>query len=260
MPTTQLNYISPVNVRSDSLWYIDNLFNTCIKNNANNSPCILLGILKSGESPLEKMFVAEEKNHNVIFIRNVEHESGIFRRSAYIIVRSKILFIHFATGFILRDIFDYCHVEHEQVKNVVCFFYEGLQYDNIADISSRDVNYKSKTHIFTYDKREINSSIFNILPILGLRIFNNIGYYIPDESIKNFHVMAYFSKLFGQFDKSVNFNNIEKIISSVPTIGPPKIHLNTSLEIKLNSYNELQDKKIVIAWFLCEAMFNIFYL
>lgn len=287
--------ITPIPVYSQNLNIINMIFNTTLKVNqmdaTNFSPTYKLGFLGNGQHYLDRMFTVEERNGMLFFVRNVQFgdEQNSYKRSVYTIPQNKTLYVHYTTGTLFKDLFDYAHLESSEVSNNVIFQYDNQFYNTINEISEKDPNdYKTKTRIFI---KSTQNEIYNNMYIYGTYIDfqsqNKVGYYIPESSIEYYHTIYFLGKLFGvvdnnykyQFfsDLSSNPNNIYNVINQVFTDprqiggqilnknGMPKKqpkknpYMGVSLMNKLASEINLQFKRFTIGWFLCEIMYPLFF-
>lgn len=292
MSQIQYESVKPITIYKERLQYSNYLFNVALKSNQNDtnnySPLIKVGFLGDCRHHLDRLFVVEETEPMVIMVKNVDarSEPGIYKRTAYIIVRSKLKYVHFDTGFIINDIFDYSHIEPLEISNYILFYYEDNFYDKIVDISSKDINYKTKTKIFVKNTgNELTNNLFYYIYNFGIQTVNKIGYYIPESSIPNFHVMCHIPYKFGKipniistFDSILsNQSNIIVLINNVLDISteyhetltitgktkkkkqPKNKFVGVSLIAKLMDTNSLQMKRIFIGWYLCEVLYQFFF-
>lgn len=269
---------------TQNLQYIDLFFNKSISpeisvNNLYN-PIIKVGFLGQIENIFDRMFVAEESKHMVIFVKNVTSSTtGKNKRAVYIIIRRKLKYIHLFNGNIINDIFEYSWYEPEETKKNIYFQYNDERYESIADVYNIDNDFKSKTKIFTNDDQEISSDLFDYFSLFRDEIQYKLVYYVEDDSINYFHVMMHISQNFGviniDFFRILQLNPEEttnKIISSRMHNPDSKKKVSSSkketssseteilsLSETLASEKYLQTKKITVAWFLCEVMYNFFF-
>lgn len=289
-----LEKISPVTVYKDRLQYLNLLFNLSLKSNpydsVNYSPVIKLAFLGKGNHYLDRLFVVEETETMITMVKNVSTTTGdgVYKRSAYMMMRQAFKFVHFDTGSIISDLLEYAHLEVDEIAKHFYFWYEGKAYGNIIEISSRDTEYKSKVSIVlkssnTVFENNINMYIYN----LGVETSFKIGYYIPDESILYFHVMVHMPDKFGgipDIGSAINSlladpNNFSVLINSVLSDISPQIttvndenkkskgkkklpknkFLGISLITKISETASLQMKRIFVGWFICEVLYQFFF-
>jgi hypothetical protein len=286
--------IKIMNIRSQNLDYIDYIFNNLIGTEfqQNNSPFIKVAFLGNSTDFSEKMFVADDSKNIITLVRNVR--SGVkldnIKRSVYMIIKIKLKYIHFSTGNIFSDIYDYAILESDETSKVIYFEYNGIKYDKIKDII-RYENYKDKTKIFfKQGDQQISNDMTNYLIIMrhfGV-IVKNIGYYIPNESLKYFHVVQSVSSNFGKITNEREFftklleNPVVKINELINTeLNGSKINqenckdcgdeddegedngkrktIKMSLKTKIDSTKIIQEKKILLALFFSEVLFNFYF-
>lgn len=265
-------------VYKDHLVYIDGIFNICL--GEGNSPIIKLGFLGNTNHILDRMFVIDDNEIMILFAKTVQFgtDEGEYRRSIYIMTRSKINLIHFDTKTVFGDLFDYSHIETSEISKNIIFVYNNTIYESISQISSIDPDYKSKTKI--YDKTgnyELQNSIYQYSRIFPGEISKKIGYYVTDENIKYFHVIHFIPGMFGKIPNLQQFfnllqsdyNNIQKLVFTIfedPLGGITKKgkkknpHIGVNLINRLTKDNDLQSKKMTIGWFLCEIMYSFIFL
>lgn len=285
--------VQPIPVNTQNLNIINTLFNISMKENYMESgyfaPTYKLGFINNGQDYLDRMFTIEERNGMLFFVRNVQFgdDQNVYRRSVYTIIQRKTLYIHYTSGILFKDFFDYAHLEPDEVSNIVFFQYEGQYYNNINEISSQDPNeYKTKTHIFNKATQiELQNDMLIYGGYFGVSAQNKVGYYIPESSLEYYHTIYFLGKVFGvvgnksQFvsDLTTNPNNIYNIVNSVfldprevtgqqlTKSGKPKkqpkgnSYIGVSLMNKLASYTNIQYKRFTIGWFLCEIMYPLFF-
>lgn len=282
----------PIAIYKNHLAYIDLLFNAALRNNqidqSNYAPFIKVGFLGNANHYLDRMFCVEEGLVMLIFVRNVQFgtEPGEYKRSAYMIVRNKTKLIHFDTGIIFSDVFDYAHIEPQETVNNISFLYNGLIYTDIKQISSIDGDYKSKTKIaININGNELPNDMYYYCYGFRGDVTSKIGYYIPDENFEYYHVIHHFPDNFGKISNPQIFfqsllsdsNNIYNLLNFVfedPNLGKhvqltrtgkpkKKIAANTyngiSLATYLSSETDHQAKKTAIGWFLCEILYQFFF-
>lgn len=288
-----LNRVEPILVIKQTLPYIDMLFNLCLKINdmdgINYSPLIKLAFYNKCNHYLDRLFVVEETESMVIMVKNVSTgtEAGVYKRSAYIIMKKALKFVHFDKGYIFSDLFEYCHIEPEETSKHLYYRYQDRNYRTIEEISSIDKDYKTKTKIlYLQNNNEVPNDINLYIKYLGNEIIFKVGYYIPDESIKFFHVMMHLPSRFGELENPITVfesiladpNNLKVLINTVlldlnPTgqkIGvkskkiksnqPKNKYLGMSLVSQLfKESDSLQLKRIFIGWFMCEVLFSFFF-
>uniref|UniRef100_A0A6C0BD21 Uncharacterized protein n=1 Tax=viral metagenome TaxID=1070528 RepID=A0A6C0BD21_9ZZZZ len=271
--------IQPVNVAIDRFHYIDAIFNLCLGGDSNiNSPIIKVGFINSGLNVLDRMFVCEETQSMLIFVKNVtlKTKPSEFIRTAYIVVRSAVSYFHFSTGYIFSDLFDYCLIEREDALANLIFFYNNTAYDDILKISSIDPDYKIKTRVFLkYNNYEIGNNLFIYSYVFRSSIQYKIGYYLEERNWKYFHPMIAIARNFGELPNSMQFlqallSNIRytsnlisiqlnSIADNDDKKGRKKRYTGMSLLDKVNQSTTVQEKKISIGWFLAEIMYRFFY-
>lgn len=285
--------VRPITIYKERLQYSNYLFNITLRNGQTDtndySPLIKVGFLGDCRHHLDRLFVSEETEHMVIMVKNVDAniEPGIYKRTAYIIVRSKLKYVHFDTGYIISDIFDYAHIEPLEVLNYICFSYEDVIYDNIVDISSKHPNYKTKTKIIVRSNGvELINNLFYYIYNFKNEIVFKLGYYIPESSIVNFHAMCHIPDKFGVLPNIIPafeaiLNNPSNIITLINSVldgskeyqnedlnasgkkkkkkQPKNKFVGVSLMAKLMDTNSLQMRKIFIGWFLCEVLYQFFF-
>lgn len=289
-----LDKVPPITIYKDRFQYLNLIFNLCLKkgqyDQANYSPTIKVAFLGKCNHYLDRMFVVEEAETMITMVKNVSAvtDSSIYKRSAYIMMREAFKFVHFDTGYIFDDLFEYAHIEHDEISKIISFYYEGSIYQNIKDISSKDVDYKSKTRVFlTSNNQEIGNNINFYIYNLSSEISYKIGYYIPDNSIKYFHCMTHIPDKFGGFqDQMSAYNslltdpqNFLLLINNVLTDTKPQLSnldegdkkskgkkkapknkfIGVSLVTKLSEWPTLQMKRITIGWFICEVLYQFFF-
>lgn len=285
-----LEKIGPVGTFKERLPYIDLFFNISIKTDQNDmvnyAPIIKVGFIGKGINFTDRMFVAEETEHMLIFVRNVtfDSEPGGYRRSVYIIPRKYIKYVHFDTGYVVSDMLDYSLVESEEVSKFIHFSYEDKIYERLSEIVNLDKNYKTKTKIIMKGTDQVmNFSLFDYIRDPASEARNKLGYFVPEDSIKYYHVMMFIGQKFGKLqnqyaifsqlleDRQNIYNNIYRLVTSISDTGGtavkvtkkgiPKTDLiSESLVSTITRDDTLQMKKIFVAWFLCEIMYPFFFI
>ena len=278
--------IDPIRVHSERFPYIEYIFNLCMSGSFQStnvvSPAIKVGFIEKGAHVLERMFVAEDVKPMLIFIKNVplKAKPNIYIRTAYIIVRSRVNYVHFATGSIFKDLLDYCVIENDETKANLLFYHNDSVYDDINLIIAKDPNYKKTTRIFIRSNNyEIGNDLFQYSYIFKDTVQYKIGYYVQDINYENyFHPMMNISTNFGELQSAAqvfmaimsnpqyvtNLVNIPfQTISNDENEDTKKKRkakfVGMSLFDKVKSIKSNQEKKISIGWFLTEIMYRFFY-
>jgi hypothetical protein len=281
-----------VNINSQRLDVITKLFNITLSNDLTNmAPFIKVGLIGNYSSIFDRFFTTEENKIMLTFVRNVKNtdDDDAYKRSAYMIVRKKTRLIHFRTGLIFDDVFDYAHIEQTELYNFgISFYYNDKYYTNINDISSIDPEYKQKTIIcYLNNSNQIvmENHIHTYCYLFGNFIDKKVGFYIPDENIEYLHVIHHFKSSFGLIaDKNRcwayldnNDNNLNILINQnfinpatmkeikytkKGTVKNEKdidnfIHLN--LISKIKSVNDYQIKRLIIGWFISEILYSYIF-
>lgn len=284
--------IPPISIFKERLFYIDYIFNSAIKINQYDSnsyqPLIKVAFLGKGDTFLDRIFTAEDGEFILTFVKNVLFDSdlNIYKRSSYMIMREALSYVHFDTGIIFKDIFEYAQIEKEEVKQILIFSYEDKLYEDISEISSNDQNYKTKTKILIKSNgTEIKNDMYIYNRLFGIYSQSKIGYYISDDNIKYFHVTMFYKDVFGAIRDQYAFfmpllqnpdnviplintipDNIKSVIQNTETgrkkkqkKQPKDNYLGMSLVGQIASASNLQNKKIIVAWYLCEIMYPFFF-
>lgn len=290
-PSTGMQPISPLNIHSERFQYIDYMFNYCLTNNFEPqnivSPSVKVCFIETGTKYTDRMFVAEDYEPMVLVVRNITTDKpSLFNRVAHIIVRSKINYVHFSTGSIFKDLFDYSFLEPEEIKTNIYFYHNEKTYDNIGDIAKIDEDFKMTTRVFLRNNNmEIGNNLFYYSYTFKYPSTQKIGYYILPQNYEYLHVITNIPTKFGEMNDDINkfnemlqdpnkiFNVLSYIFGDVPSImvevkgknGKSKYKetkvksVNKSLIDKVNSTTAKQEKVVIISWFLCEIMFKFFY-
>lgn len=282
--------INPISFNITLSPLISYTFNTLLKtdiNDMNNySPILKFGFYGTGTDFTEKMFVSEENENMVTFVRNVilELQKTVIRRSVYMIIRSKISYIHLSTGIIFDDLLDYAIIENEEISNFFEFDYDGTRYSNPSNISYLDENYKLKTKIMIKGtENQFPNDFYTYLlsyPYDNTNSFKNIefkvAYYIKEQSLGNFHVVNHIALCFCDEDKRQNIcsyvisntNNLQQIIDTNLSKDGLSNNMNnenktkyigSSLSVCVKSLSSLQKKQYYISWFFAEVLFELFF-
>lgn len=282
----------PISIYKNHLPYIDILFNISLKvhqnDQTNYSPFLKVGFFGNADHFLDRMFVVEDGPMIVVFVRNVQNESDVssYKRSVYMIIRRKLKFIHFDSGIIFDDIFDYAHIENEEVNKYISFVYNGNVYKDIKEISNIDLDYKSKTKIYIdFNGMELQNDLYYYCYAFQGEISKKIGYYIPTENIEYYHVVHHFRSDFGKnpnqqlmfqnlLNDTNNFYTLINYIFEDPNFGKApeftrygnikkkaskSTYNGVSLVTQLATKTDIQSKKMIIGWFICEILYQFFF-
>lgn len=285
--------ISPLIFRSNFSPYISYIFNKLLRQSQmdtnNYSPILKFGFYGNGAHMSERMFTSEESMYMISFVKNVtlEPPSSATRRSFYMIVRSKVHYVHFVTGIIFKDLLDYANLEEQEVSKYFVFQHNGRIYERVSEIIHIDTNYKQNTKILAKtNSSEFPNDIFYYLHYIPM-VDNSykepelkIGYYIPESSLPSFHVSLHISTCFSlKMDRTPlynaiinDFSTLDKLLLTNLSEGLSKskkyeedgklISFNfveSSLAIRVASTNKIQQKRIDIAWFLAEILYGLFF-
>lgn len=204
-----ISKINPININPNGINFIDCIFNSF----GIEVPYIKLSFFSNGENVLERMFICEDNDNMITAVMNVISSTDektkkiIYRRAVYMIVRSKISYVHFASGEIFSDLFEYSILESYETDNCLVFVHNGIQ-DTLFNIKNRDSNYKTNTSVFFryYENdienfHEIGNDIFNYIKCSKYygnnEIDKKIGYYLKNENFDYFHPILRMKKSFG---------------------------------------------------------------
>lgn len=280
---SNLTKIKPINVIN--LHLIPQFYQHTI-NDFSIVPILKVGFFGSGENYLEKMFVVEENQFIISFVKNVflGNKEQSYRRSMYIIVRSKVSYVHFKTGTIFKDIFDYALIEKDEVAEFFEFEYKGTRSLDVESLYYDDNDFKTKTKIFIKSTDiEVENNFYHYIYYLPINpqlqykeIQNKVGYYIEEDSLSNFHICQHFSKIFSTQDSDQiikyiydNAENLDQIISQIVNTNFSSGYINNdNNKIKINNdsliniiKNEIssQLKSTQIGVFLAEVLFKLFF-
>jgi len=283
-----------MNFRTENLDYIDYIINTLIKTEPiqNYAPFLKVCFIGNCSDITEKMIVADDSKNIITVVRNVYTGTKLdsIKRSVYMIIKTKLKYIHLNTQNLFSDIFDYVILEPDETSRCLYFEYNDIKYESLKDIIKHK-DYKEKTKIFLkQNNQQIQNDMVNYLIIM--RYFNvnmkNIAYYIPNESLKYFHVTQSISSNFGTIPNEREFFSrlilnpvfgLNELITS--ELEGSKINqessnckdcgdagdeeeikrktIKMSLKIKVDSTKIIQEKKIIIAWFILETLFNFYF-
>lgn len=288
----------PINIYSERLKYINLTYNYLLNqsftelSNNNKQPAIKLGFIGDASSESERLFVAQDSPQLILMIRKTKLETDKEKKikSVYFIVRSLVKYIHFSTGYIIKDIFDYFSLEIEEMFSNVYFIhyipqfdsygnfiqYNTTQYTDIREIMKIDENYKTTTTVhLIYNNFKIED-IYTYSYIYMQIVERKIGYYVPVESYKCFHPHINISENFGNLSNEelqyqyqsllfsdqylVNFINL-KMVSNYNSINIKQKITTISLNDKISGIpnNEEQEKRVVISWFLIDVLYNFIF-
>lgn len=285
--------VANIPVITENLNHINILFNFCLKqnpfDNVNYSPAFKLGFINGGQNVFDRMFTVEERNGIIFFVKSVppSGEENNTRRSVYAISQKKTLYIHYKRSVLFKDLFDYCHLEPDEVANFLIFLSEGTYYNSIAEISSKNPSgYKETTKILTREKGiEVGNDMLIYSLYLGIESQKKVGYYIPEQNNGYLHVTLFLGKEFGLVDNPRSFfgelaNDSNKILTVANTVfldprqyTQPQLtktgkikkqpkknpYIGLSLVNKLVEDETIQYKRFTIGWFLCEILYPFFY-
>ena len=282
--------IDPIQIYKERLNLISYFYSYSFKNEELlKSPLLKVGILGTGKTYLDKLFVIEETNPMVLFIKNnIYKDKDIpYRRTIYSIVRTKLKYVHYDSGIIFSDLLDYAHIDRNEIRRFFKFQYEGKIYENIDEISSIDNEYKLKTNILNIHDNSIfpnNMYLYNYY--LKTEALNNVGYYIPESSCINLHPILFIPKLFGllpgsfepkniYFDQMLaHFGNLEftfqylfeiKCLQYTSEKNSKKYIDNSIKNIIVNvsgasdKYYLNQQNRMSIGHFICEVLYEFFF-
>lgn len=285
--------ISPLSFRPNFSPYISYIFNKLMRQHqsdtTNYAPILKFGFYGNGNHMSERMFTSEESMYMISFVKNVSLEPpyNSIRRSFYMIARSKVHYLHYKTGIIFKDLFDYAYLEDEEVSKYFVFQHNERIYTKISEIIPTDVNYKNNTKIiFKSNNTEFYNDMFYYLHTIPM-IDNSykepelkIGYYIPESSLSSFHVSNHISSCFSlRTDRTQLYNSIinnfstldvllqtnfsEGLSSSNEYMEEGKtvkiLFIGSSLSIMVSSTDKIQQKRIYIAWFIAEILYGLFF-
>ena len=284
--SSSFSKIDPIRVHMERFQYIDYIFNLCLSGSFQSativSPAIKVGFIERGSHVLERMFVAEDFESMLIFLRNVPLGSkpNVYIRTAHIMPRSFINYVHFTTGLIFKDLFDYCLIERDETNANLYFIHEDQVCFDLNEIIAKDQNYKTNTKIFIKTSNfEIGNSLFLYSYSFKEYIQYKVGYYLLDVNYDYFHPMINISKNYGQLQNAYNIftsilSNSEYIVSlvnfqfqssltvddedGVKNGRKPKL-IGMSLIDNVKACKSNQEKRITIGWFLCEIMYGFFF-
>lgn len=283
--------INPVSVRNEYINILSYSFNYILKkhvnDNNNYSPLIKFGFYHNGNTIEEKMFVCEDSDLMVSFVKNVvlNPPNNSIRRSFYMIIRPKVSYIHLSTGYIFDDLIDYAVLENVEFNKYLYIIYNDKYIENPLELYQIDKEFKSKVKIFTRDGNVLfNNNMRDYMKYLPYtsQFFNKefdtkIAYYIQDKNIQNFHVAYHISECFspdtmpkdqlvyGVMQNTAYLNTLFE--TDFTQIGHQKStkqkrenYVGSSLVRKIKSIGEnIQEQKYIIAWFFCEMLFSLFF-
>lgn len=278
--------IPPIPIYKERLARIGDIFNISLKTSPmepyDYSPTFKLGFINNGSHYTDRMFTIEERRGMLFFTRNVPFDDE-YRRSVYSIPKSKILYVHYTSGVIFGDFFDYAHIEQQEVSEHVTFFYEDKFYNNIREISTLNpTEYKTKTRIMIkLNQTEMQNDIHVYATFFGKTCQLKVGYFVSDENIQFYHVNIFMGKQFGlvpsptQFFQMVDSDpnsmySLTNYVFADPRVyGAPKLtkngkvkelpsknpYIGVSLLNKLEESKNQQERRFIIGWFLCEILY-----
>lgn len=289
IPFTKIN---PINVRTEFSQLISYSFNSLLKKNTsdvnNYSPLIKFGFYHNANSIEEKMFVCDDADLMVSFVKNVilNPPNNNVRRSFYMIIRPKVSFIHLISGYIFDDLIDYAVLENEEFNKYLFLMYDNKYIVNPLELYQIDKDFKNKIKIYTRDSnQEFQNNMRDYMKYLpyNSQFFTKefetkIGYYIRDKNIENFHVSYHISECFSPdlFDKSQLVYSVMQNSAYLSTLFETDFtqiaqqmknskqkrenYVGSSLTRKIKSIGDnIQEQKFIISWFFCEMLFSLFF-
>ena len=289
-PPPVFERIAPIKLHIERLHYIEYIFNLCLYGALESptavSPAIKVGFIEKGSHVLERMFVVEDSAPMILFVINtpLKVKTTVFIRTAYIITRSKVNYIHISSGVIFKDLLDYCLLEPEETSTNLYFYHKDKVYTDINEIISKDPKYKETTRVFLRSSnQEIGNNLFMYSYMFKNIVQYKLGYYINPANYEDyFHPMSNISTNFGALPNIIevftalltNPQNVTGLIN-IPfepnvvedidiTVEKSKKErkakmVGMSLIGKIRSLTSIQEKRVTIGWFLCEIMYRFFY-
>lgn len=206
--------IEPIRVHSERFDLIDSVFNLSLGgflfpqgNQTSLSPAIRIAFIERGLHVLERMFVVEDFKPMITMILNTPlKRPNAYIRTAYMIVRTHIDYIHYKSGYIFKDLFDYCLFEHQQTNANLFFLHNGSTDLTLNQIIAKDPNYKVNTRVFLRSNNyEIGNDMFQYSYFFRQQIQDNVAYYVREEKYEDyFHPILNFTKNFGKAEEIGN--------------------------------------------------------
>ena len=262
-------------VKIENLSYINDIFSLCLDENA---PVYKLAFIGNGDHYLYRTFTVEEKLGIITLVKNVEFKkNGVlqYRRSTYMIPQSKIKMIHYQTGKSVNDLFDYATLE----QDTNLYFYYNNQMITINEVL-RIHKYKEVCQIYFMSENQYYlidpKDFYSYAVYVNYLASYKLAYHIPDEQIPYLHVIDFINRCFSPKlnhediyrdlinDRQNGLLNLvnkewEDIDNELAPVKKSNTFINVSLIHKLSQTKDLQTKRIIIGWFLCEIMYGLFF-
>ncbi len=244
-----MEIIKPVKIYYQNIELINIIFRSIPNINIEKIPSLKIGILGSGVDILDKMFVVEDGPNVLMFMKNVKNSKSLYRRSAYMIVRSKVKYVHFRTGVIFSTIKEFADLEKD--------FFESeyvIEGENIVDKTGKKIE---------------NPNFYEYMYYRSNTLQTLIGYYIPESSIINFHPVTYFNNKFGDYDyefiKYIFYRVYEEsfieflLNKQFNDTSGNKRRSVLSLKSTIEGFKNEQERRTIISLFICEMLFGLFF-
>lgn len=258
--------IDPVNVYIQNINFINLIYQSILGTDSTRIPKLKIGIMNNGTDTLDKLFVIEDNSSVLLFIKHVLDSKGLYRRTAYMIVRSKIKYVHFKTGKIFDTFAEFAELENDYLNRDFKFLYEGREYMKLKDIR----NPTSEVQLL-WNNGSISKvpNIHEFIDYKSNELQTMIGYYIPESSYINFHPVAHYGNNFGDYSVEFireNFNKIYEpgFITWLVNIKFSNTFKNkrkdkSSLVVTTKQEINIQSKMLYIGSFICEMLFGFFF-
>lgn len=263
--------IPEIRVQNDMLINVNNIFDyslNIVTKSSNDIPTFNLGFYGSGNNITQRMITSEDHGSVVFFVKNVPLEKKQeYRRSTYAIIKRRLLYVHFQSGYIFSDLLDFAFLY--DMSSTIYFVHNGISYNKIHDIYNRDPsNYKSNTRIFLLnDNTEIPNDLEYYTKFVNKDVKLVVGYYVAPQDIKYLHVVDFNKKRFSNYmvsryeldNQKYNPEFIVNVVNHVfndVNVEKNADFINKSLYSLLINNQKEQGRRFYIAWFIAEILYN----
>ena len=258
--------INPVKIYNQNIRLIDDIFLSIPGISHFKIPKIKICIIGGGNDVLDRLFVVEDGPDLISIIKNVLNSKNKYLRTLYMIVRSKVKYVHFS-GKVFNSLIELAELETTLFNTEFKFICNGKTYNKVSDIEGR----KDDIKLLAKDGKSYDiPSLYEYISSRSNLLQTLIGYYIPEESYINLHPVTYYNNKFGDydiefirkyFDRIYEPGFIEFLINnqSSDTNSTNKRVKATSLITAVNKEKNEQSKRAIVGLYICEMLFGMFY-